>query len=165
MFPLIHDHEGVRARRGREMFHSPLTAYRDTHTGKIAVLSRVESETYSLNIKVSDGGWEPEVSFNNIPYLDASATLSDDEKTLFIAVVNAHRDIDIECLISLRDFTPDKRGHVFELNAKDVNAYNDRDNKDNVKVVEKPTIEISENFTYTFPAHSATVIKIPAAKY
>jgi len=58
---------------------------------------------------------EPEVSFNNIPYLDASATLSDDEKILFIAVVNAHRDIDIECLISLRDFTPDKRGHVFEL--------------------------------------------------
>jgi alpha-N-arabinofuranosidase len=163
------------------MFHSPLTAYRDTlvleagyhafdlyvnHTGKIAVLSSVESETYSLNVKVSDGGWEPEVSFNNIPYLDASATLSDDGKTLFIAVVNAHKDNDIECLISLRDLeTSDGMGQVFELNAKDINACNDRENKDNVKVVEKPTIEISENFTYTFPAHSATVIKIPVAKY
>ncbi|MEM1543484.1 MAG: alpha-L-arabinofuranosidase C-terminal domain-containing protein [Candidatus Bathyarchaeia archaeon] len=180
MFPLIHDHEVILRRRGREVFHSPLTAYRDTlvleagyhafdlyvnHTGKIAVLTHVDSETYSLNIKVSDGGWEPEALFNNIPYLDASATISEDEKTLSIAVVNAHKDLDIECLISLRDFTPGKKGQVFELNAKDVNAYNDRDNKNNVVVVEKPSIEVSENFIYTFPAHSATVIKIPASTY
>jgi len=177
MFPLIHDRERVIMRRGREMFHSPLTAYRDTlvleagyhafnlyvnHTGKIAVLTHVDSEAYSLDIKAGGGGWEPEVSFNNIPYLDASATLSEDERTLFIAVVNAHRDMDIECLISLKDFIPERRGRVFELNAKDINAYNSRENKDNVKVEEKPSIKVDENFTYTFPAHSATVIEIPS---
>lgn len=63
MFPLIHDHERIRRGR-REPFHSPLTAYRGTlvleagyyafdlyvnHTGEISVLSKVESETYSLS--------------------------------------------------------------------------------------------------------------------
>jgi len=177
MFSLIHDHEKIRARRGREFFPSPLTAYRDTlvleagyhafdlyvnHTGKIALFTNVESETYSLNIKAENEHWEPYVSFSNVPYLDASATMSGDGKTLFIAVVNAHRDMDVECLISLRDFTPERRGQVFELNAKDINACNDRENKNNVKVEEKPDIEVSESFTYTFPAHSATIIKISA---
>jgi len=64
-----------------------------------------------------------------------------------------------------RDFTPDKIGQIFELNAKDVNAYNNKENRDNVKVTEKPCIEVSERFTYTFPAHSTTVIKIPIAHH
>ncbi|MEM1580922.1 MAG: alpha-L-arabinofuranosidase C-terminal domain-containing protein [Candidatus Bathyarchaeia archaeon] len=176
LFALIHNHENVRARRGREMFPSPLTAYKDTlvleagyyafdlyvnHTGEIALFSKVESETYGLNARAKNEDWEPEVSFNNIPYLDVSATISKDGKTLFIAVVNAHRDKDIECLVELRDFTPDKRGQIFELNAKDVDAYNDKENKHNVKTEEKPSIEVGEKFTYTFPAHSTTIIKIP----
>lgn len=84
------------------------------------------------------------------------------EEPLFIAVVNAHRDMDIECLISLKDFIPERRGRVFELNAKDINAYNSKENRDNVKVEEKPSIEVDENFTYAFPAHSATVIEMPS---
>lgn len=179
MFPLIHDHERIRRRGRREPFHSPLTAYRNTlvleagyhafdlyanYTGEISVFSRVESETYNLNIEAKNEEWEPEVFFNNIPFLDASATISRDGKTLYIAVVNAHRDKDIECSFEIKDFIPDKRGQIFELNAKDVNAYNDRENKDNVKVVEKPSITLNETFTYIFPAHSATVIKIPASQ-
>ncbi|MEM2939336.1 MAG: alpha-L-arabinofuranosidase C-terminal domain-containing protein [Candidatus Bathyarchaeia archaeon] len=178
MFPLIHNHEMIRRRGRREPFFSPLTTYKDTlvleagyhafdlyvnHTGEIAVFSQVESETYSLNVKAKNENWEPEASFNNIPFLDASATLTKDGKTLFIAVVNAHRDMDIECLIDLKDFTPDKRGQVFELNAKNINVYNDRENKNNVKVAEKPSIEVSESFVYTFPAHSATIIKISSS--
>ncbi|MCS7138673.1 MAG: alpha-N-arabinofuranosidase [Crenarchaeota archaeon] len=179
MFPLIHYHERIRMRGGHEMFYSPLTAYKDTlvleagyhafdlyvnHTGEIAVFTHVDSETYSMNGKVDDGGWEPEVSFKDIPYLDASSTLSEDGKILSIAVVNAHRDLDIECLISLKDFIPGGKGEVFELNAKDVNAYNDREDRNNVVIMEKPSIETSENFTYTFPAHSATIIKIPLSE-
>jgi len=180
MFALIHDHERIRRRGNREAFNEPLTAYRNAlvleagyhafdlyvnHTGEISVLSKVESETYSLSdISAKKEKWKIEASFKKIPFLDASATMSKDGKTLYIAVVNAHRDKDIECLIELRDFAPDKIGQIFELNAKDVNAYNDRENKDNVKLIEKPSVKVGERFTYIFPAHSATVIKIPASQ-
>lgn len=179
MFALIHDHERNRRRGNREVFNEPLTAYRNTlvleagyhafdlyvnHTGEISVLSKVESETYSCDISAKKERWKIEASFKKIPFLDASATMSKDGKTLYIAVVNAHKDEDVECLIELRDFIPDKIGQIFELNAKDVNAYNDKENKDNVKLMEKPSVKVGERFTYIFPAHSATVIKIPASQ-
>jgi alpha-N-arabinofuranosidase len=170
-FPLIHFY-GTRKRRHGG---APISAYKDTivleagyhafdlyvnHTGEVAVDTYVESETYNLEFKVRDG---QDVSFKNIPYLDSSATTSKDGKTLYLAVVNAHRDKDMECLIELRGCSPQETGRVFELNAEDVNVSNDRDNKENVSVVEKQSIQIAQNFTYTFPAHSATVIQVSTA--
>jgi len=175
LFPLIHFHSAPRSGS------SPITAYKDTivleagyhafdlyvnHTGEVGVDSYVESETYELEFEMNQlpqGRRSRNVSFKNIPYLDASVTISKDGKVVYVTTVNAHRDEDMECLVELRGCKPQKTGRVFELNARDVNAYNDREKEDNVKVTEKPEIKINERFTYTFPAHSATVIEIPVA--
>ena len=170
-FPLIHFHGTRKDRHGG----APISAYEDTcvleagyhafdlyvnHTGEIAVDSYVESETYDLEFKARNG---QDVSFKNIPYLDASATTSRDGNTLYLAVVNTHRDKDVECLMELRGCSPQKTGQVFELNAEDVDAFNDKDNKEHVRVVEKHGIDVAQSLTYTFPAHSATVIQIARA--
>ena len=170
-FPLIHFYGARKERHGG----APISAYKDTvvleagyhafdlyvnHTGEVAVDSYVESETYDLEFGVRDGR---DVSFKNIPYLDASASVSGDGKTLYLAVINVHRDRDMECLVELRGCSPQGTGRVFELNAEDVRAYNDRDNKENVRVTEKSGVEIAQSFTYMFPAHSATVIQIAIA--
>jgi len=84
---------------------------------------------------------------------------------LYIVTVNAHRDKDLDCLIELRGCKPQKYGRVFELNAKDVNACNDKNNKNNIKVERKPDIEIRENFTYTFPAHCYSYRNTTSMKY
>ena len=69
----------------------------------------------------------------------------------------------MECAIELRGYSPQETGRVFELNAEDVNASNDRDGKENVRVMEKQSIQVAQSFTYVFPAHSATVIQIAKA--
>jgi len=170
MFPLVHFHEHPR-RKGREYYGSPITTYKNTlvleagyhafdlyanHTGEVTIDSYVESETYDLEFKI-DGR---NISFKNIPYLDSSATISKDGKVIYIATVNAHLD-EMECIIELRGCSLQKTGRVFELNARDVDEYNDREYKDRVKVMEKPRIRIDQTFSYVFPAHSATVIQIP----
>ncbi len=170
-FPLIHFHGSRKERHGG----APISAYEDgivleagyhafdlhvNHTGEIAVDSYVESETYDMEFEARDGR---DVSFKDVPYLDLSATKSKDGKTLYLAVVNVHRDKDMECLIELRGCSPQATGRVFELNAKDENAFNDRENMEDVRVLEKHSIEVAQSFTYVFPAHSATVIQIAEA--
>jgi alpha-N-arabinofuranosidase len=126
----------------------------------VAVDSYVESETYDLEFTTRDG---QDVSFRSIPYLDLSATISKDTNILYLSMVNTHRDKDMECTIELRGYSPQETGRVFELNSEDVDAFNDRNNKENVRVLEKQSIAVGPNFTYTFPAHSATVIQIARA--
>lgn len=167
-FPLIHFYGARKERHGG----SPISAYEDglvleagyhafdlyvNHTGEVAVDSYVESETHDLEFKTRDG---QDVSFKNIPHLDLSATISKEANTLYLAVVNTHRDKHMECMIELRRYSPQGTGRVFELNAEDANAFNDRDNNENVRVVEKPSIEVAQSFNYVFPAHSATVIQV-----
>ena len=48
---------------------------------------------------------------------------------------------------------------VYEVNGPDIKAVNDFD-VTNVKTVSKPGIKVKgESFTYTFPAHSFTMLK------
>jgi len=167
----------------QERYSAPISVYPDrivleagyhvfdlyvNHTGSLAVDSYVDSETYDLEFEPGIKVWNSwkerlyeKVSIKNISFLDTSTTLSEDRRTLYIATVNTHRDEDITCSIDIRGGTPDKEGLVHELNAQDVDACNDRDNKYSVKIEEKLGISVDREFNYTFPAHSTTVIEIP----
>ena len=179
-FPLIHQ-KGSK----EEDYSSPITAYEDgivleagyhafdlyvNHTGSTAVETYVECKTYDQEFEPRARVWNSwaersfgKLSFRDVPYLDSSTTLSSDGKTLYVATVNTHRDENEDCLIELRGCSPQGTARVFELNARDVNAYNDKGTKDNVKTLEKAGIRIDQKFTYNFPPHSATVIEIPIA--
>ena len=128
------------------------------HTGEIALDVFVNSETYDIEAKALLG--KRKFKLSNVPYLDASATLSRSKNKLYIAAVNYHLEKDIECPISIEGFSPKKEGKVYELNGPDVMAMNDFNNPEKIRIVDKAIKNISSRFSYVFPAHSATVIEL-----
>jgi len=128
------------------------------HTGEIALDVFVNSETYDIEAKALLG--KRKFKLSNVPYLDASATLSRSKNKLYIAAVNYHLEKDIECPISIEGFSPKKEGKVYELNGPDVMAMNDFNNPERIRIVDKAIKNISSRFSYVFPAHSATVIEL-----
>ena len=70
------------------------------HSGDTALDTLVQSETFDTDY----------LDLKNVPYLDASASVSEDGRTLYVAAVNRHRDRDVECRISLDGFAPHTGG-------------------------------------------------------
>ncbi len=127
------------------------------HTGEIALDTLVNSETYDIVGKAHFG--RRGFKLTNVPYLDASVTLSRHKDKLYIVTVNYHREKDIECPISLEGFSFKEEAKVYELNGPDVMAVNDFDNPQRIRIKDKTIKKVSPRFSYVFPAHSATVIE------
>jgi alpha-L-arabinofuranosidase len=103
------------------------------------------------------------VPFNpQLPAIDAAATLSQDGKTFYLAVINRSEAQDMPTTIRLMNWTP-RAGtevHAWELNGKDRDAANPYGSTANVNIREKTfTIERAP-FSYRFPAHSVTVLEL-----
>ena len=125
------------------------------HIGDIVLHSSTEVDTYNAGEILNE-------KIDNVPYLDCLATLSEEKGKLYLAVINRHRDEDIECTIKLRDFRTLNEGEVYELNAEDVMSANDFDSPDNVRITKKKISSVATSFNYIFPRHSATVLEITA---
>ncbi|MFC1489735.1 alpha-N-arabinofuranosidase [Candidatus Latescibacterota bacterium] len=101
--------------------------------------------------------------FEEVPYLDVSTAYNEENGELIINVVNRHLedDIETEILSQFGEFSRD--GIAYEVNSGDVK---DENSKDEIKVetVEKSFRAGGENFTYTFPAHSYTMLKLKLDK-
>lgn len=127
------------------------------HTGEIVLDALVNSETYDIEGKALLG--ERKFKLSNVPYLDASVTLSRSKDKLYIVTVNYYLEKDIECPISLEGFSVKEEAEVYELNGPDVMAVNDFDNPETIRITDKTIKNISPRFSYVFPAHSATTIE------
>ncbi len=99
-----------------------------------------------------------------VPYLDCSVTKDSENGRIYIAAINRHKDKNMETEIKLNGFKPDKKYKVYELNAPEVKTANDFDEPDNVKIAEKNFSDAGSHFTYTFPAHSITIIELKATE-
>jgi len=128
------------------------------HTGEIVLDALVKSETYDIKGKGPFG--QREFRLSNVPYLDASATLSKNKDKLYIAAINYHQQEDIKCSIFLEGFCPEKEAKIYELNGPDVMAENDFDHPQRVDIEESKINYANKEFTYRFPSHSVTVIKL-----
>ena len=122
-----------------------------TRAGDIALDFQVDVDTYRVDF-LDEG----------VPFLDCSATWNDERKTIVLSAANRSREEDVECTIALAGCAVAREGRVYEINAADVDARNDFDSPDNIVTVERPLAGIAEEFSYTFPAHSVTLIEIPA---
>jgi len=73
--------------------------------------------------------------------------------------VNRHLDqaIETDIISQLGEFA--RNGAAFEVNGENVNIRNSKDEL-NVETVEKKFSAGGEQFSYTFPAHSYTMLKI-----
>lgn len=93
----------------------------------------------------------------NVPYLDVSAAMHNGD--LMVSVVNRNKDRAITADILCQEGHFSGPFQVFEVNGPDVKSENDF-GKEPVKTVQKPNVTGSgERVTYTFPAHSLTLLK------
>ena len=95
-------------------------------------------------------------------YLDVSATLNPKDHTLYINVLNRSKDKDLSTRIENQEGVITGDVGVWEMNNADLKATNSFADDKKVRPTTKTiTPKIDNNsFTYTFPAHSLTILKV-----
>jgi alpha-N-arabinofuranosidase len=130
-----------------QTIYFPMKLYR-RECGSQALACKVESPTVSSK------------SFQDVPYLDVSATLDDTRKALSIAVVNRHREEPIRTTLAVRNARIGSPATAFEINGASPEIENSFSEPENVRIVQKGVGEAGEKFDYVFPAHSVTLLKL-----
>ncbi len=116
----------------------------------------VDCDTYDTE-EFFIGLGESTTEQKNVPYLDVSASINNGE--VILAVVNRHQDQPITTDIVLQEGSFNGNLSVYEVNGADIKAENDFDSE-KVKTTEKAAINAKgQKVTYSFPAHSLTLIK------
>lgn len=141
------------------------------HIGDIVLRTETEVDTYGANLRelahmVMGGGMGDILGatpkMDHVPYLDCLATLDDKNGKLYLAVINRHKENDIECAIDLQGVRIRRNGKIHELNAEEVTSANDFDSPNSVMITEKKLGSVATDFHYAFPRHSVTVFEIGA---
>ena len=130
-----------------QTIYFPLKLYR-RESGSQALACKVESPAFSSK------------SFQNIPYLDVSATLDDDRKNFALAVVNRHRSKPIGTKLAINNAKVGSKATLFEINGASPETENSFSEPENVKIIRKEFAQAAERFDYAFPAHSITLLKL-----
>jgi len=116
----------------------------------------VDCDSYDTE-EFSIGLGESRTQQNDVPYLDVSATYKDGELTL--CVVNRHKDDAISTEIISQEGEFNGTFAVYEVNGPDIKSVNDFGNTTVETIDSSLEVGNTEKFSYSFPAHSLTVIK------
>jgi len=98
-----------------------------------------------------------------LPYLDVASSYDREKNELVISVVNRNKDAAIRTDILCQSGTFNGTAVVSEVNGKELLAENSA-NSQAVKTVTREQKIEGDKFTYEFPAHSYTMIRIPVKK-
>ncbi|MGQ9520937.1 MAG: alpha-L-arabinofuranosidase C-terminal domain-containing protein, partial [Candidatus Fervidibacter sp.] len=93
------------------------------------------------------------------PVVDASATLSDDGKTLHIALINRHPESDLTVQLNIQNFTPKPTVQMWRLWSEHFLDTNTFDEPEKVKPTEQ-TVPLSDALTLKLSRHSVTVLRL-----
>lgn len=118
-----------------------------THCHGTSLDTFVDCDTYAL------GG-------ERIPYLDVSAAYDSEAGEVVVNVTNRHREQAITTDILCQTGRFGGKATVYEVNGPDIKAENSM-TRQAVKTVTKEAQVRGDRFTYAFPAHSFTLIRIP----
>ena len=140
----------------RQAIYYPLVLYA-AHSLPIALDAWVACDTYSFPEPPSDRRLR---GLGPFPYLDVSVTSSESGDSITLAVINRHRDADVETEIELGEWQPKGVSKTFTVNADEVSAVNGFD-EERVQVTEGEAT-VASRFAYGFPAHSVTVLRLQA---
>lgn len=94
-----------------------------------------------------------------IPYLDASTTMSEDGKTVYLAVINLHIDKSIKTKISFDKWDFSSKVRIFELHHDNYMAENTFKNPNRLTIKESILNDVGNAFSYDFKAHSVTIME------
>jgi alpha-N-arabinofuranosidase len=140
-----------------QTIYHPLRLFAE-HTREVALDAHVECDTHEL--EAEDSSWPHRVAdLNPFEVLDVSA--SKDGDGLTIAVVNRDPENAVEADIQLTDSAFSGEIEVYEVNGPDPTSTNSFDEQ-NVGVRRSSTGADGSTLSYTFPAHSLTVLKARA---
>jgi alpha-N-arabinofuranosidase len=102
--------------------------------------------------------------FKGIPYLDVSTTYSKETNTVFINVVNRHKDKAITADILNTSGVLADKAEASLIAGKELQEVFTFDKQDQYLPVKKDIIVANNRISYTFPPHSFTQIKIVVSR-
>jgi alpha-N-arabinofuranosidase len=149
------------------IFTSPEDLFRQTIYWPLHLYA-VHARPISLDVMVESGGFTAQPGAQDrrylaplmpLPYLDVSATCDEEGQGVTLFVVNRHADDEIETTIQFVDFSSAPQATVYEINGPGLSSTNDF-GAEMVGVRERALAGVGATSTYTFPAHSVTVIDL-----
>ena len=118
----------------------------------IAINSYVDCDGYSTTLK-----HQP---MENVPFIDVSATLDEDNKRLVLSLINRHRAEEITTRVNLKDTKPKANAKLHRLWHEDPLAMNTIDNPDTVVPEESTITNAGTDFEIALLPHSYSVIEL-----
>jgi len=119
-----------------------------TNTGDIVLKTATDTDHYmSSELK------EP------VPFIDLSATLTEDGKTVYLHIVNRHEKEDSEMEISFRGFKP-KKGSQLYVAGENIQDRNTPEDPGKVGIEEAQIEATEESILLDLPAHSVNIIRV-----
>ncbi len=101
----------------------------------------------------------PEAGWKNIPYLDATATLSEDGRKLFLHLLNLKEAEPLSVQIRLLGRSVEPSGDLWQIASESFLSLNNFGVAP-VKVQHQRLTGLSDRFTQQLPAHSATTLEL-----
>jgi alpha-N-arabinofuranosidase len=152
--PIFAEEDGVF----KQTIYYPLQLFAQHVTEGQSLDLFVDCETYDTE-QFFLGLGESQAQLSDVPFLDVSATYQDDGD-LFLCVVNRHRDQAITTELIAQTGVFSGAFEVYEVNGPDIKSENDF-GKEPVKTVQKAALPADgqSTVTYSFPAHSFTMLK------
>ncbi|HOG45326.1 MAG TPA: alpha-L-arabinofuranosidase C-terminal domain-containing protein [Anaerolineae bacterium] len=129
------------------------------HSGPVSLHTEVDSPTFDA--RPMGRFMPPRLGAR---YVDAAATLDEERRTLYLSVVNRHRSEPAEVQVQIEGTSVQLEGAGHDLNGPSALSGNSITNPDVVRVQPITPFLAGNRFTYTFPAHSATVMELRLAE-
>jgi alpha-N-arabinofuranosidase len=125
------------------------------HSGSISLRTDVESPTFDA--RAMGRFMPPRLAAR---YVDAAATVDEAGERLYLSVVNRHRSEPAEVEIEIAGASVQLEGAGHQLNGPSALSGNSITNPTVVRIEPIASFLAGNRFTYTFPAHSATVLEL-----
>ena len=146
----------------RQSIYHPISLLAE-HTGTVALDCHVNGEAegkHTLNRDELHEFFKPIVDLGPFDYLDASASLDPDGKTLTLFVVNRDKERVIQSDLNILGCKLTGGSEVYEITADDPSVSNSFEQPDRVSVQKIEWQGNAEGMRYHFPAHSVTLLKL-----
>ncbi|MHB1414829.1 MAG: alpha-N-arabinofuranosidase [Chloroflexota bacterium] len=147
-----------------QTIYHPFRLYSE-HTLEYALDPYVECETYDLDPTTETSPRPHRVAdLGPFPLLDVVATCDSDDREVVLGVVNRDRERAIETAIQLADGLAVKAVVAYEVTGAEPGVTNSFEQPDAVTVQEHLPVLQGTSLTYTFPAHSLTLLRLQVGR-
>jgi alpha-N-arabinofuranosidase len=99
-------------------------------------------------------------AIGKIPYIDASTTMSENNKTIYLSVINLHDSEPIEIEISLQNIDLRPAGKMIRLDGEDYMTENTFERPNQLTINETEIKIIDSSINYRSPPHSLTIFEL-----